>query len=165
MFCKDQITGTLVNYYVTCKRKAWLYGHNIHANQEDENMLMGKALADIKENGLQEFAFSNLKFDKLSKQRGHYLITEYKKSLKNPEAGKMQLLFYIYLLKTGLNLKEVKGKLISGKTVITIEDNAENFTKIETILNSIAALVNEPKPPKFSPQKICESCAYRDYCI
>ena len=165
MFCKDQITGTLVNYYITCKREAWLYAHNIHANQEDENVLMGKALADIKENGLQEFAFSNLKFDKLSKQRGHYLITEYKKSLKNPEAGKMQLLFYIYLLKIGLNLKEVKGKLISGKTVIAIEDNAENFTKIETILNGITALVNEPKPPKFSPQMICKSCAYRDYCI
>ena len=75
MFCKDQITGTLVNYYVTCKREAWLYAHNIHANQEDENMLMGKALADSKESDLQDFAFSNLKFDKLSKQRGHYLIT------------------------------------------------------------------------------------------
>lgn len=25
MFSKDQITGTLVNYYVTCKREAWLY--------------------------------------------------------------------------------------------------------------------------------------------
>ena len=49
MFCKDQITGTLVNYYVTCKREAWLYAHHIHADQEDENVLMGKALADIKE--------------------------------------------------------------------------------------------------------------------
>ena len=105
MFCKDQITGTLVNYYVTCKREAWLYGHNIHANQEDENMLMGKALADIKENGLQDFAFSNLKFDKLSKQRGHYLITEYKKSLKNPEAGKMQLLFLHLSFKNRLKFK------------------------------------------------------------
>ena len=128
-------------------------------------MLMGKALAEIEESDLQDFVFSNLKFDKLSKQRGHYLVTEYKKSLKNELAGKMQLLFYIYLLKTGLNLKEVKGKLISGKTVIAIEDSAENFTKIETILNDIVALVNEPKPSKFSPQKICESCAYRDYCI
>ena len=115
MFHKDQITGTLVNYYVTCKREAWLYAHHIHADQDDENVLMGKALADIKESDLQDFAFCNLKFDKLSKQRGHYLITEYKKSLKNELAGKMQLLFYAYLLKTGLNLKEVKGKLISGK--------------------------------------------------
>ena len=53
MFHKDQITGTLVNYYVTCKREAWLYAHHIHADQEDENVLMGKALADIKESDLQ----------------------------------------------------------------------------------------------------------------
>ena len=77
MFCKDQITGTLVNYYVTCKREAWLYAHHIHADQDDENVLMGKALADIKERDLQDFAFSNLKFDKLSKQHGDYLITKY----------------------------------------------------------------------------------------
>ena len=164
MFSKDQITGTLVNYYVSCKREAWLYAHQIHADQEDENVLMGKALADIKEQDLQEFAFGNLKFDKLSKQRGHYLITEYKKSLKNELAGKMQLLFYIYLLKTGLNLKEVKGKLISGKKVILVEGSSENFALIEQILCEISALANLEKPPKFTSCKFCQNCAYHDYC-
>ena len=164
MFSKDQITGTLVNYYVTCKREAWLYAHQIHADQEDENVLMGKALADIKESDLQDFAFSNLKFDKLSKQRGHYLVTEYKKSLKNELAGKMQLLFYIYLLKTGLNLKEVKGKLISGKKVILVEDTGKNFALVEKILGEISALANLEKPPKFTQGKFCQNCAYRDYC-
>jgi len=147
MFCKDQITGTLVNYYATCKREAWLYAHQIHADQEDENVLMGKALAD-----------------KLSKQHGHYLITEYKKSLKNELAGKMQLLFYIYLLKTGLNLKELKGKLISGKKVILVEDSSENFALIEQILGEISALANLEKPPKFTQGKFCQNCAYHDYC-
>ncbi|WP_462112708.1 CRISPR-associated protein Cas4 [Campylobacter concisus] len=164
MFSKDQITGTLVNYYVTCKREAWLYAHQIHADQEDENVLMGKALADIKESNLQDFAFSNLKFDKLSKQRGHYLITEYKKSLKNELAGKMQLLFYIYLLKTGLNLKEVKGKLISGKKVILVDDTSENFALVEKILSEISVLANLEKPPKFTSCKFCKNCAYHDYC-
>ena len=164
MFSQDQITGTLVNYYVTCKREAWLYAHQIHADQEDENVLMGKVLADIKESDLQDFAFSNLKFDKLSKQRGHYLITEYKKSLKNELAGKMQLLFYVYLLKTGLNLKEVKGKLISGKKVILVEDTSENFALVEQILSEISALVNLEKPPKFTSCKFCQNCAYHDYC-
>jgi CRISPR-associated protein Cas4 len=164
MFSKDQITGTLVNYYVTCKREAWLYAHQIHADQEDENVLMGKALADIKESDLQDFAFSNLKFDKLSKQRGHYLITEYKKSLKNELAGKMQLLFYIYLLKTGLNLKEIKGKLISGKKVILVDDTSENFALMEQILGEISALANLEKPPKFTSCKFCQNCAYHDYC-
>ena len=164
MFSKDQITGTLVNYYVTCKREAWLYAHQIHADQEDENVLMGKALADIKEQDLQEFAFGNLKFDKLSKQHSHYLITEYKKSLKNELAGKMQLLFYIYLLKTGLNLKEVKGKLISGKKVILVEDTSKNFALVEQILSEISALANLEKPPKFTSCKFCKNCAYHDYC-
>ena len=164
MFSKDQITGTLVNYYVTCKREAWLYAHQIHADQEDENVLMGKALADIKESDLQDFAFSNLKFDKLSKQRGHYLITEYKKSLKNELAGKMQLLFYVYLLKTGLNLKEAKGKLISGKKVILVEDSSENFALVEQILSEISALTNLEKPPKFTQDKFCQNCSYHDYC-
>ena len=164
MFSKDQITGTLVNYYVTCKREAWLYAHQIHADQEDENVLMGKALADIKESDLQDFAFSNLKFDKLSKQRGQYLSTENKKSIKNELAGKMQLLFYIYLLKTGLNLKEVKGKLISGKKVILVEDSSENFALVEQILSEISALANLEKPPKFTSCKFCQNCAYHDYC-
>ena len=149
MFSKDQITGTLVNYYVTCKREAWLYAHQIHADQEDENVLMGKALADIKESDLQDFAFSNLKFDKISKQRGHYLVTEYKKSLKNELAGKMQLLFYIYLLKTGLNF---------------VEDSNENFALVEKILSEISALANLEKPPKFTSCKFCKNCAYHDYC-
>ena len=113
MFSKDQITGTLVNYYVTCKREAWLYAHHIHADQEDENVLMGKALADIKEQDLQEFAFGNLKFDKLSKQHGHYLITEYKKSLKNELAGKMQLLFLHLSFKNRLKFK--RGKRQANK--------------------------------------------------
>lgn len=127
-------------------------------------MLMGKALADIKESDLQDFAFSNLKFDKLSKQRGHYLVTEYKKSLKNELAGKMQLLFYIYLLKTGLNLKEVKGKLISGKKVILVDDTSENFALVEQILSEISVLANLEQPPKFTQGKFCQNCAYHDYC-
>lgn len=164
MFSQDEITGTLVNYFMTCKREAWLYAHHIHADQDDENVLMGKALADIKEKDLQDFAFSNLKFDKLSKQRGHYIITEYKKSLKNELAGRMQLLFYIYILKTGLNLKEVKGRLISGKKVIAVDDSEENFNALEAILREITDLVNLAKPPKFTPQKICKNCAYNGYC-
>ncbi|WP_444550922.1 hypothetical protein [Campylobacter hyointestinalis] len=44
--------------------------------------MLGKALSQIKESNLQDFPFSNLKFDKLSKSKGHYQITEYKKRLK-----------------------------------------------------------------------------------
>ncbi|MDO5045992.1 Dna2/Cas4 domain-containing protein [Campylobacter sp.] len=165
MFDEQDITGTLVNYFTTCKREAWLYAHHIHADQEDENILMGRAISQMKEDNLQDFAFSNLKFDKLSKERGHYLVTEYKKSMKNPQAGKMQLLFYMYILKIGLNLKEINGRLISGKSVFFIDGSEDNFNTMKDVLSDIVSLVNSQKAPKFEYKKICDNCAYKNYCM
>ena len=165
MFDPSLITGTLINYYATCKREAWLYSRRIHADQWDENILMGKALAEIKEDQLQKFPFSHLKFDKIGKQRGHYLVTEYKKTMKNPDAAKMQLLFYMYQLKTALKLKEINGKVISRKKVIYVEGNEQNFAHIEALISEISAFLNEPKPPLFEKNRFCKNCGYRDYCF
>ena len=161
----DSINGTLINYYVTCKREAWLYSRKISANQDDENILMGKVLAGLKEENLHQFPFSNLKFDHIGKQRGHYLVTEYKKSMKNQEAAKMQLLFYMYLLKSTLKLKEINGKVISGKKVVYVEGSPKNFEKLEKLLIEIEQFLQTPTPPP--PKKIvfCKSCGYRDYCF
>ena len=159
------VSGTLINYYTTCKREAWLYSRKIYADQWDENILMGKALADIKEEQLQQFPFSNLKFDKIGKQRGHYLVTEYKKTMKNPKAAKMQLLFYMYLLKTSLKLKEINGKVISGKKVHFIEGNEQNMQKIESLIQEISKFLNTPKPTPFEKNRFCKKCGYRSYCV
>ncbi len=165
MYDTALVTGTLIHYYTTCKREAWLYSLKIVANQWDENILMGKALADIKEEQLQQFPFSNLKFDKIGKQRGHYLVTEYKKSMKNPDAAKMQLLFYMYQLKTSLKLKEINGKVISGKKVIFVEGSEENFAKVESLIEEICLFLSDDKPPQFQENRFCKSCGYRDYCM
>jgi len=165
MYDRSLVTGTLINYYTTCKREAWLYSRKIVADQWDENILMGKALADIKEEQLQQFPFSNLKFDKIGKQRGHYLVTEYKKSMKNPDAAKMQLLFYMYQLKTSLKLKEINGKVISGKKVIFVAGNEENFAKVEALVEEICHFLSDDKAPPFQENRFCKNCGYRDYCF
>ncbi len=164
-YTDDLITGTLINYYVTCKREAWLYSRKIYANQLDENISMGKALAEIKEEQLHQFPFSNLKFDKISKERGHYLVTEYKKSMKNPEAAKMQLLFYMWLLKNSLKLKKINGKVISNKKVIFIKGTQENFEKIEQLIKEIKEFLKQKTPPPFKENRFCKKCGYRDYCF
>ncbi len=165
MYDRSLVTGTLINYYTTCKREAWLYSRKIVADQWDENILMGKALADIKEEQLQQFPFSNLKFDKIGKQRGHYLVTEYKKSMKNPDAAKMQLLFYMYQLKTSLKLKEINGKVISGKKVIFVAGSEENFAKVEALVEEICHFLSDDKAPPFQENRFCKNCGYRDYCF
>ena len=163
-FNQDLITGTLIHYYVTCKREAWLFSRKIHADQWDENILMGKALADIKEEQLHDFPFSNLKFDKIGKQRGHYLVTEHKKSMSNPEGAKMQLLFYMWQLKTSLKLKEINGKVISGRTVIFVEGSEANIKMMEELIDEVSQFLEQPTPPPFKEIKFCKGCGYRDYC-
>lgn len=164
MFLTDQITGTLVNYYATCKREAWLYSRGIHADQEDDNIAMGRALSQL-QNSEMKFPYSHLHFDKIEKQRGHYLITEYKKTLKNPEAAKAQLLFYLYILKNGLKLKECHGKIISGKTTLYVEGSLENLQKMEILLGEITAFINTQKPPSLVLTPWCRACGYRSYCF
>jgi CRISPR-associated exonuclease Cas4 len=163
MFTYEEITGTLVNYYTTCKREAWLYSRKIHADQGDENITIGRTLADLRE-GEQKFPFDFLKFDKITKESGHYIITEHKKTLSNVEAAKNQLLFYMFLLKTALKLKKIDGKVISKKTVIFIEGSEENFEMLDRLLNEIVLFTNTPKSPSFEPTKWCNNCAYRSYC-
>ncbi|NLK66388.1 MAG: Dna2/Cas4 domain-containing protein [Campylobacteraceae bacterium] len=163
-FSQDEITGTLVNYYSTCKREAWLYSRKIHARQDDENILMGKTLAEIKEN-LHDFPYSNLQFDKVAKQKGHYQITEYKKTLKNETAAKNQLLFYIYILKNALNLKKVYGRVVSGKKIINVDDSDESFEFMQNLLSEMSEFLSVQTPPKPEPTRFCKSCAYNDYCF
>ncbi len=163
-FNQDLITGTLIHYYVTCKREAWLFSRKIHADQWDENIQMGKALADINEEQLDEFPFSNLQFDKIGKQRGHYLVTEHKKSMSNPEGAKMQLLFYMWQLKTSLKLKEINGKVISGRTIIFVEGSEANMKMMEELIDEVSQFLEQPAPPPFKEIKFCKGCGYRDYC-
>lgn len=164
IFDRDLLNGTLVHYYATCPREAWLYSRRIHADQWDENILMGKALAEIKEENLHTFPFSHLKFDKIGKERGHYLVTEYKKSMSNPEGAKMQLLFYMYQLKTSLKLKVINGKVISGRKVIFVEGNEENMSKMKGLIREISHFLEKPAPPSFREIIFCKRCGYRDYC-
>jgi CRISPR/Cas system-associated exonuclease Cas4 (RecB family) len=38
----DRITGTKIAYYFLCKRKLWLFSHNITFEQESEDVKIGK---------------------------------------------------------------------------------------------------------------------------
>jgi len=165
MFDNDLITGTLIHYYTTCKREAWLFSRKISADQWDENILMGKALAEIKEEQLHDFPFSNLKFDKIGKQRGHYMVTEYKKSMSNKEGAKMQLLFYMWQLKTSLKLKEIHGMVVSGRTKVSVRGDDANMELMENLIAEVSEFLSQPKPPPFVEIKFCKGCGYRNYCF
>jgi len=71
----------------------------------------------------------------------------------------------MYLLKKNLKLKEINGKVISGKKVIYVNGNKENMQMMEEVLEEIATFVSKPLPPKPKKISFCKKCGYRDYCF
>lgn len=84
--------------------------------------------------------------------------------MSNPDAAKAQLLFYMYLLKTGLKLKKIDGKVVSGKTVIYVEGSDEAFAWLETTMDELTRFIQTPTPPPFERVQWCKGCAYKSYC-
>src|SRR5215210_1291667 len=39
-------TGTQVNYYAVCKRKLWLFSHDVEMERESENVQLGKLVGE-----------------------------------------------------------------------------------------------------------------------
>lgn len=90
------VNGTLINYYIHCKRQCYLFGNKLTMEDNEENVLIGRAIH--KERAVQkntEIAIDNIKLDKLTRE----YLTEVKKSDADIESARWQLLYYLYVLK------------------------------------------------------------------
>jgi CRISPR-associated exonuclease Cas4 len=160
-----QIGGTLIWYYYVCPREAWLMGHNIVPDQENDNVVVGRYIG---ENSYQrekkEIVVGGSKIDVIHMEDGRMVIGEIKKSSKYRQSARMQLAFYLRELKTrGI---EAKGELRFPKEKIREEivlDEAveAELDKAQREILRILYLAAPPTPKKIS---FCKNCAYAEYC-
>ena len=161
------ITGTLINYYFHCKTQCWLHANRINLEDNSEDVRIGKVLHEINEEKSQntELAIDNIKIDKLTKE---YLV-EVKKSDSDIEAVKWQVLLYLYKLRQKGVEKKGKIEFIEKnkqkKKIHYVELDEENEKKLLQILDDIAKLIEQPKPPTAVLEKKCKKCAYYEYCF
>lgn len=102
-----RITGTMVNYYVHCRRQCWLFASGMNFEDDSEDVRIGKVMHELQSEGKKnrEVAIEGIKVDKLTSD----YVTEIKKSDADVEATKWQTLYYMYVLKQkGM---ERKGKI------------------------------------------------------
>jgi len=156
-----RINGTLVNYYVHCRRQFYLHYHRLNLEDNSELVKIGKALHERNEDG--EVAIEGIKIDKITKD----YIVEVKKSDADMEAAKYQLLYYLKIaFEKGL---VKKGKLVcleknSKDKVATIYDYNEYKDDLENVLKGMAVLIEEDECPKPYRANKCKKCAYNMYC-
>lgn len=161
-----KITGTMVNYFVHCKRQCYLFSNQINLEDNEEAVHIGRAIHEQKqkENKNTEIELENIKIDRISKE----YLTEIKKSDSDQEAAKWQMYYYLYVLKKyGI---ERKGRLEfvekNKKSQPIIEElNEEIIDTLEKMMKEIKCLVQSEHIPeeRLSTNK-CKKCAYYSYC-
>ena len=148
-----KINGTLINYYFHCKRQCYLFGNRINLEDNSEDVMIGRVLHEIKNNSSKtEVKFENISLDKITDK----YVVEMKKSDSDIEAAKMQLLYYLKILKEkGI---EREGKLTfceknTNQKVDIIKLDDENIKLLTECENSIYDLINSDEVPPVQKQK------------
>ena len=159
------VTGTLVNYYIHCRRQCYLHGNKLNLEDNSEAVKVGKALHEAKAaKDTTELEVEHIKVDKLTKE---YLV-EVKKSDADVTAAKWQLLYYLYTLKQkGLvrkgRLEVLEKNREAGKQEVILLD-AESERRLEEILEEIQILLASETIPEPLKKSTCKKCAYFEYC-
>lgn len=161
----EHVNGTLIWYYCICPREAWLMARQITSDQDDPNIVIGRFLHEqryVREK--KEILLDGGKLDVVKMKDGDIVVREVKKSSRYMKSAKMQLLYYLKLMKEhGI---EARGELLfpeerKKEEVWLTEDNIQKLEQTET---AILQLVNQPSPPPPKKISFCHSCAYREYC-
>jgi CRISPR-associated exonuclease Cas4 len=187
-----RFTGTQVNYYFVCKRKLWLFSHNIELESESDLVHLGKLLHEhsykrkfkevqidrIKVDFLEqkpleavpvtqaEESVSNLRIAHEPAQPSSIVLHEIKRSKSMQDAHIFQLLYYIYYLKKNYDANISKGILHYPllKTNLPVELTREKEIQVENVTHDIKRIISMPNPPEAVWLNYCKSCAYREMC-
>lgn len=162
-----KITGTMINYYLLCKRKLWLSYNRINMESSNEDVRIGKVLHNLK---FTNNVNSHIKLDnivEIDKITDNFII-EFKKSDSDINSAKYQILYYLYILKQkGL----YRSGIVQFNTVkkqkqrqIEFILTSENEQKIINIIQQIELLCSESIPPLLINNNKCKKCAYYEYC-
>ena len=153
------VTGTLLNYFAICKRKMWLSAHKIDCEQDSDLVKIGKIYH--REAEKETIEIDNIKMDGLRDGK----VFELKKSKKGSEGARMQVLYYLHVLKKhGIETSGII-KYKENNRLETIELNEESEKELMDTISEIKNILNDSKPPEAKRIKYCKMCSYNDFCF
>ncbi|WP_245589919.1 CRISPR-associated protein Cas4 [Caldanaerobius polysaccharolyticus] len=160
-----RVNGTLIWYYYVCKREVWLIAHNISADQDNEFLDVGRFIHENSyKRDRKEINVGNVKLDVLQRDEGQWVVGEVKKSSKYVLSAKMQLLYYLWILKEmGI---DVKGELLfpEEKKRVEVLADEESLKELKRAEEDIVRIINQSMPPVAQRIPFCKNCAYLEFC-
>ncbi|MFD1884432.1 CRISPR-associated protein Cas4 [Paenibacillus wenxiniae] len=155
------VRGIEMHYYAVCKRKLWLFHRGIgfeqgHDRVEEGNILHEQAYARLdKEIALGDHAV-------LDALDGEW-VREVKISSRMEQADRLQMLYYLYLLKErGISKKGLISYPTEKKTT-ELQLGVDEENEVQIALEGIDQVLTG-RVPMYRKKKVCAKCAYRDFC-
>jgi CRISPR-associated exonuclease Cas4 len=160
-----EINGTLFWYYMICPREVWLMKRNIVPDQKDTNIDLGRFIHEVSySRNKKEIDFGHVKFDVLISHGKEMVIGETKKSSKFQKASRMQLLYYLKVLRdAGI---KANGVLLypEEKKRVEVELDLEGELELQKVEEKIIEILILSTPPPVKKNPYCRKCGYREYC-
>jgi CRISPR-associated exonuclease Cas4 len=160
-----RITGTLIGSYMICKREMWLMSRNVLPDQENPYLELGRFISETSyERERKQIHLENVVIDLTRLDEDKIVVGEIKKSSRAIDAARMQLCYYLYILKDyGI---EARGELLFPKEKkrepVLLTDSMIN--EIEKAMNNIIEIAAHELPPPAVKIGYCTHCAYREFC-
>ncbi|MHA1813725.1 MAG: CRISPR-associated protein Cas4 [Candidatus Thorarchaeota archaeon] len=159
------ITGTMINYYLVCPRKLWLFARKLGREADSDLVRLGLVLHEqsFPRKEKEILIMDRLKIDHTT--RGENIVVhEVKSSWSQHRAARLQLLFYLREMKRlGVQCTgELHFRRQRRKERVVLDEKAEG--EVEAAIAAIGQIVNSKTPPGVPPRAPCRGCSYRDYC-
>ncbi len=163
---EDHITGYSVLAYSVCQREAWLVLRRFVPERDNSYIELGKFLHQnsYSRKGTKEIELPGAKVDVVWQEGSCTIVGEIKKSSHSVKGARVQLLYYLRILRD-LGI-EAKGQIMipKEKKKIDIELNAETSGEIEEIVEGLKELEKIEAPPKPKWITQCPKCGFSDFC-
>ncbi len=157
------VTGTEFNYYLLCKRKLWLFAHDVEMEHTSDNVLLGKLIDEESySRKKKEIIIDNaVKIDFFDNNTVH----EVKKSNKMEDVHIGQVLYYIYRLrKKGVDIRKGVINYPKQKRTTEVILTPERENEIKNTVEKVIKIKNAEQAPDVLNSKICKKCSYEDFC-
>jgi len=162
-----RVTGTLVAYYVFCKRRMWLHANGIRMEHTSDTVAEGKFIHETsypqRTERYTELEIGGSVIDFYDAR--NKIIHEVKKSDSVEAAHEWQVKYYIWLLKKN-GIDDVTGIIEYPKLRETtkVELTKDNVEYLEKAVSEIEQIVSAETCPQRIEVKICKSCSYYEFC-
>ncbi|MGH7890550.1 MAG: CRISPR-associated protein Cas4 [Thermodesulfobacteriota bacterium] len=160
-----KVNGTVIDCYYICHRELWLMTRNIVPDQDNAFIELGRFINEATyQRDRKQIHLENVVIDLTRLDDDKVVVGEIKKSSRAIDAARMQLCYYLYVLRDyGI---EAEGELLfpkeKRKEKVALTD--EVVKELEEAIEDIKKIATQELPPKAVKIPYCTNCGYREFC-